>query len=464
MIPRPALCALRFGTGLPVPAGAPLDAAAMLDALAGPDLAAASRPVAGFAEARPLLAAVETARSARRRKRERQPTDGQAGAEAEETAVAEAQAALRALAGAGLRATVARAVGAADGFRERLARFWADHFTVRARKAADLPLVLAFTEDAIRPHLTGRFADLLRAATLHPAMLLSLDQAGSVGPNSRAGQRRDRGLNENLARELIELHTLGVGATYAQDDVRQLAELLTGLTVDPAEGFVFRPQWAEPGTETVLGKTYSGKGMEPIRQVLDDLAARPETLAHLARKLAAHFVADDPPADLVAALTEAWRASDGDLHAVCAALLGHDAAWDGPLAKARQPWDFTVAALKALGLDGDGVAGLPDGAFRRRVVQPMAGMGQPFGAPSGPDGWAEEAEAWITPQGLAARVAWAMTQPSALTRGRLPDPATFAQRALGPVADDRLLWAVARAETRALGVGLVLSSPAFNRR
>lgn len=457
MIPRPALCALRFGTGLPVPDGAPQDAAGLLAALSGPDAAAARYPVAGLDRAWPAVVAVQTARM-ERRKRTQDGTSG--GTEAADATQAEA----RTLAEAGIRATVARAVDAADGFRERLVRFWADHFTVRARRGFDMPLVLAFAEEAIRPHLTGPFAAMLRAATLHPAMLLSLDQAESVGPNSRAGKRRGRGLNENLARELIELHTLGVGAAYTQNDVRQLAELLTGLTVDPEEGFVFRPQWAEPGSETILGKTYDGKAMAPILEILGELAARPETAAHLARKLVVHFVADDPPEPLVAAVTAAWTASGGALQQVYTALLGHETAWEDTLSKARQPWDFTVAALKALGVDGARVMDLPDRAFRRRLLQPMAGMGQPFGAPRGPDGWAEEAAAWITPQGLGARVAWAMTQPEALVSGPLPDPIALAERALGPAADARLLWAAARAETAAQGVGLVLASPAFNRR
>jgi uncharacterized protein (DUF1800 family) len=204
--------------------------------------------------------------------------------------------------------------------------------------------------------------------------------------------------------------------------------------------------------------------MAPILEILGELAARPETAAHLARKLVVHFVADDPPEPLVAAVTAAWTASGGALQQVYAAFLGHETAWEDTLSKARQPWDFTVAALKALGVDGARVMDLPDRAFRRRLLQPMAGMGQPFGAPRGPDGWAEEAAAWITPQGLGARVAWAMTQPEALVSGPLPDPIALAERALGPAADARLLWAAARAETAAQGVGLVLASPAFNRR
>jgi uncharacterized protein (DUF1800 family) len=187
---------------------------------------------------------------------------------------------------------------------------------------------------------------MLMAVATHPAMLLYLDQAQSVGPNSARGARRDRGLNENYARELMELHTLGVGAVYSQDDVRQLAELLTGLAVDPVAGFVFDARRVEPGPERVLGRDYAGDGIEAIRAVLADLAARPETARHLAHKLAVHFVADDPDPGLVTAMEAAFRDSGGDLVAVTAALLAHPAAWAEAAAKARQPFDFVVAALR----------------------------------------------------------------------------------------------------------------------
>ncbi len=454
MIPRETLAALRFGTGLPQPAGAPAPEG-LVAALAGPDAGAARYPIPGAAAVAPLLARAYAARRTVRKDKAGNDT-------ADDQALKAARDALRAAELGAARAMLARAVDAPDPFRERLVRFWADHFTVLARRAYDGPLVPAFAEDAIRPHVAGRFADLLRAATLHPAMLVSLDQTSSVGPGSRAGQRRGAGLNENLARELIELHTLGVAAAYSQADVRELAELLTGLSVDDG-GFVFLPGRAEPGAETVLGRTYDGRGLAPVLAVLDDLAARPETAAHIARKLAVHFVADDPDPSLVAAMEAAFAGSGGDLPQVYAAMLDHPAAWDGALSKARQPFDVIAAALKALGFDGAAVLALGDGVFRKRLLLPMQAMGQPLGRPRGPDGWPEAAEAWITPQALAARIGWAMVQPARLLRD-LPDPVALARRGLGEAADERLLWAAARAETRDQGVGLVLSSPAFNRR
>ena len=445
------IAAFRFGIGLPLPQGAPADAPAMLERLRGPDLAAAAWPGPGYADAAPLLARTLEARTAMRADPSLRP--------AYTALVREGQM----LARTATRSRFARALDAPDGFRERLANFWTDHFTVRPRNRGEAVLPETLANDAVRPHLAGRFADLLRAAVLHPAMLTYLDQVSSFGPNSAAGRRRHRGLNENLAREVMELHTLGVGAPYTQADVTQMAKLLTGLDAGPKDGFAFRPARAEPGAETVLGRTYGGAGLEPVHAVLGDLAARPETAAHIARKLALHFVSDTPDAGLVAEMTAAWRDTDGDLAAVYAALLGHPAAWALPMEKARQPVDFMLAGLRALGLGGADVARMADAPFRRLVLEPMALMGQDWQRPNGPDGWAEGAAHWITPQGLGARIAWAMEVPGRLA-DPMPDPRAFAASALGAGADADLTLAVGRAASVREGVGLVLASPAFNRR
>jgi uncharacterized protein (DUF1800 family) len=451
MIDRPSLAAIRFGFGLPLPKGAPVEPAMMLAALSGPDVAAFDFPASGLVDVLPVLQAAQAGRMAMRAAPEDRAAYAAAAREAGK------------IADIATRSQFSRALDAPDGFRERLVRFWADHFTTKPRNRPETTLPGALIEDAIRPHVAGRFGDMLEAAVLHPAMLAYLDQVASVGPGSRFGKRRGRGLNENLAREVLELHTLGVGAGYGQTDVREMAELLTGLDATAAEGLLFRPERAEPGPETVLGKTYSGAGMAPIRAALQDLAQRPETALHLARKLAVHFVADDPDPDLVGAIAAAYRQSGGGLLAAYEALLTHPAAWVQTLAKARQPLDFTLAALRALGWRGRDVMALGARPLRRFILRPMALMGQEWGRPNGPDGWPESVESWITPQGLGARIAWAMEVPDRLVK-TLPDPQDFAQTALGPAADARLLWAVARAETRREGVGLVLASPAFNRR
>jgi uncharacterized protein (DUF1800 family) len=368
----------------------------------------------------------------------------------------------------GLQMRVARAVEDGAGFRERLQQFWSDHFTVVGKKLEYHVLTLAHGEDAVRPHLAGRFSDMLRAATTHAAMIQYLDQSTSVGPDSPYARKRpDRhmGLNENLARELMELHTLGVNGSYNQDDVRQLAELLTGLSYSGAKGAGFRPEIAEKGAETVLGHSYGGE--EPARlgdiyAVLDDLARHPDTAQHLAHKLAVHFVSDDPPADLVASMATAYQAHDTALMPVYEVLLTHPAALAALGAKARQPIVYIPSGLRALGFDGATVAGWAPGLHRKLVTAPMRGMGQFWLTPGGPDGWPEAADAWITPQSLSERVNWAMSGPKQILDS-LPDPTSFARAALGERATAALLTAVPRAESRAEAVGLVLAAPEFNR-
>lgn len=451
MIAIRTLAAIRFGYGLPLPAAAPDTAQAMLAALAGPDRAAQDWPIDGLAVIQPKLAQLREMKGGGRTDPALIPIYTQLQSEMG-TAHFNAE-----------RYTLARALDAADGFRERLVAFWADHFTVLAKAKSELMMPYALVEDVIRPNVTGRFSDLLTAATLHPAMLNYLDQSQSVGPNSFQGQRQEKGLNENLAREVIELHALGVGAGYAQEDVRQMAELLTGVTYDPRRGIRFEPRRAEPGPETVMGVTYEGAGFDPVRAALGDLGQKSETAAHIARKLAVHFVSDTPDPDLVAAMQAAFAASGGDLMAVYTALLMHPAAWQTQAEKVRQPYDFVVASLRALGVSGADVIAMKRNLFRAKVQGGMAEMGQPWKKPKGPDGWPEDAEAWISPQSLATRITWGMQIPQELVPV-LPDPVAMMTACLADRASEALIWAVPRAEDTREGVGLVLASAEFNRR
>ena len=451
MAQDPTVMAFRFGYGLPLPEGAPQDAQAMLAALALPDAMAARYPGMGFAAALPLLREIEATREA-------QNDDPTKKRQYRDAIKVSDRAALHAA-----KVSFARAVDNPDGFRERLVRFWADHFSTTAKNRQTRLLPVTLIEDAIRPNIGLRFADMLKAVILHPAMLVYLDQVLSIGPTSRAGKKRDKGLNENLARELLELHTLGVDAGYSQTDVRQMAELLTGLAVNPETGFVFDKRRAEPGAETVLGISYEGDGTKPILKALDDLAMRPETAGHIARQLTVHFVSDTPDADLVADIRAAYLTTGGDLMAVYAALLDHPAAWGPGAAKARQPYDFIVASFRALGISGAELIAMDDNSFVQLIANPMQAMGQPLPGPPGPDGWPEEAQAWINPAGLAARINWAMDVPVQLL-ANLPDPLALAMRALGPRASEKLIWAAPRAESQREGVGLVLASAEFNRR
>ena len=446
-----SLVAFRFGTGLPLQASAPLTPDALIATLTGPDDMAARFAIPGHDWVHERISEIAMNKQAAKKD------------PALQTRLDAIDAGLKEAGLLAMRATIARAVDSQTPLRERLVAFWADHFTVSAKGREDNIAPYAFVEDAIRPHVAGRFGDMLGAVVHHPVMLNYLDQSRSTGPNSRRGQREGGGLNENLARELLELHTMGVSAAYTQDDVRQLAELLTGLTYDARRGYAFNRRMAEPGPETVLGKTYDGDDEKPIRAFLHDLAIRPETARHIARKLVVHFITDTPEDSMVSAMAKAWERSGGALGQVYAAMLNHPAAFAGPAVKARQPWDFVVAALRGLGLGGESIMGWENQRLRQVVILPLRAMGQTWKSPPGPDGWPEELEAWITPQGLAERINWAMRWPAVLV-DPLPHPRDLAMRVLADRAGPATLWAADRAESLAEGVGVVLSSPEFNRR
>ena len=450
--PPTLIAARRFGYG---PAGAPPQTPdSMLAGLSGPDAMARRYPVPDVHAA---LAAEQTLIAQRKLNK--------AGG-ADHGGMRQAAAELLRIDRAAEVAAFARIADSQTPFRERLVWFWANHFSVSAKNGTMRGLPGAFVDEAIRPHVAGPFATLLRAAITHPAMLYYLDQANSIGPQSRAGKRmrKHAGINENLAREVMELHTLGVGAGYTQKDVIQFADLLTGLTVQRPKGTVFRPAFAEPGQEMLLGRRYGGgrPGPAPIHAALDDLAHRPETARHLARKLAVHFVADAPPDDLVAALAETCTQTGGDLTRVYARLLDHPAAQSGQFTKLRQPLDFIGAGIRALGIPGSSIARMNPAAFKRGFHYPLTLMGQPFQRPEGPNGWPEDSASWLTPQGLAQRISWSMQVPQHLDLP-MPDPVGFATRALGQPSPE-VLRAVTWSETREQAVGLVMASPDFNRR
>lgn len=358
-----------------------------------------------------------------------------------------------------------RGVESPASFRERLAFFWTDHFTVSPKSRVGNHIWGDHVEQGIRPHIGGSFGDLLISAVTHPSMLLYLDQVKSVGPNSDFGQRKRRGLNENLAREILELHTMGVGGSYSQTDVRQLAELLTGLFIRP-EGRGFIAKRAEPGAETVLGKTYGdnvGKAqLGDIDAFLRDVAIHPDTAAHIAFKLVKYFVSDEPDAGHVASVARVFLETDGDLPSVYGALLDHPLAWQPLGLKAKKPLDYMISGLRALGMTGTLLRRMRLKDAQRELTLPLVAMGQPIRRAPGPNGWPEEAEAWITPQGLAARLQWSLLTAQRIGRGK--DPREFVDFALRELAGERLRFAVSGAEIRTEGLALVLASPEFNRR
>jgi len=452
MTRRATLAQIRFGTGLRP--GRPLpDPDALIERLIGPDRVAQSYPLEDFATravaAQTYLSELRAARGA---------DDGVERQAAARRIMREAKSRQLAI-------SLARGVAAEDGLRERLTWFWADHFTTAGQRAVMRGSISAFIEEAIRPHVAGRFGDMLEAAILHPVMILYLDQDRSIGPSSRNGLTSGRGLNENLARELLELHTLGVGSGYTQRDVRQMAELLTGIGLRRGRGMVFRPGNAEPGAEEVLGVSYGGAdaaSLADIRAVLQDLALRPETARHLSTKLADYFLSDSPDQGLVEAMTATYLQSEGDLAAVMQAMLAHGSAWSAGPGRVKRPFHFVVSALRALGTVPDRIAAAPHRQINQWANLPMVAMGQRWQGAAGPDGYFDDDPEWIHPQALAARVGWAMAVPSLLRR-RLPDPREFVWACLGDRAGETLQWAAARAETRAQGVGIILVSPEFMR-
>lgn len=359
-----------------------------------------------------------------------------------------------------------RRIATSHAFRERLVAFWADHFTAVGKGGMLRFGATAYMEDAVRPHVNGSFVDMLTACVMHPLMLEYLDQNTSAGPGSIMVRRRPRmrGLNENLAREVLELHTLGVDGPYTQTDVRELAELFTGLSRARDYGFVFRRNMAEPGPEMVLGKSYGqGASLLYIKEALHDLAVHPATAAHIARKLAVHFVSDTPPQPLVDHIAQAYRQSDGGLMACYAALLEHPMAWGLPAQNMRPPQEFMSAALRAFGLESLTLDALMPGQVRQVFFGPLALMGQPWERPVGADGWAEADAAWVTPQGIAARLEWAVHAPPKLLED-LPDPRAFVDVALGDAVREEVRFAADAAENRPEAIGLILASPAFQRR
>lgn len=455
-----ALAAVRYGNGLSPRIPAPSSPNDLLDRLVDADRMAFVHPMPTFADQADHALKISQALVARK----------ESNGPAEKKALQDLYRQTHVRTNHAMALTMARALDAGDGFRERLVRFWGDHFTIVARRAQVRGAGAIFVEEAVRPHVTGRFADMLKAAILHPYMLIYLDQTRSVGPNSPAAQRRKQarnplGLNENLARELLELHTLGVSGTYTQADVRQVAELLAGLTARAIDGVAFRPNRGEPGPETILGQTYGGTrpDLGAIEALLDDLAVHPDTARHLAQKLVVHFVSDAPDPDHVAYVADRYRATGGDLFATYEALLEHPAAWALHRDKVKQPYDFIVTSLRALGVRGRDLVALSHKRKQRLLRMPMTRMGQRWEIPSGPDGWPEDAAHWISPVGMAARITWAMRlgHEDGLD---LPDPRAFVTTALGPLAQQRTKFAAEAAETRKDGVGVVLASPDFQRR
>lgn len=357
-------------------------------------------------------------------------------------------------------ARLQRAMMVDCGFTERLVVFWSNHFCISASKGELARMWAgAFEREAIRPHVLGRFADMLKAVEQHPAMLFFLDNQQSLGPDSRAGQRK-RGLNENLAREIMELHTLGVGGGYTQEDVTSLARIITGWTFAGRQGqlgvpgsFVFNANAHQPGQQRLLGKTYEATGLAQGEAALADIARHPSTANFIATKFVRHFVADDPPQAVVARLRDVFIKTDGDLKALATALVDSDEAWKAPLTKMRSPYDFLVASGRLL-------ARVPEdpGGYLGNLNL----LGQPLWTPAGPNGFPDTSAAWAAPEGMKLRLDIASQMGARL--GPNIDPLDLLEFAAADAASIETRRTIERAESRQQALALLLMSPELQRR
>ncbi|TMK16976.1 MAG: DUF1800 family protein [Alphaproteobacteria bacterium] len=356
------------------------------------------------------------------------------------------------------KARIQAALDAEIGFLERLVWFWSNHFCVSADKGNVRQICGAYEREVIRAHVLGRFSDMLLAAESHPAMLIYLDNARSIGPDSIAGLRQKRGLNENLAREILELHTLGVRTVYTQEDVTRFANVITGWTFvpfrqDPVRGgeFEFNPRMHQPGAQTVIGRSYPDAGMQQGRDVLAALARHPATAKHVAAKLARHFVADEPPPALVERLAKRFLATQGDLKEVTKALVAAPEAWEAPRAKLKRPGEWVIGMLRAAGITPPDIG---------PVMQAHNLLGEPLWRPSAPKGFADESAPWL--DGLAQRLD--IANQFARRVGAEADPREVFEQALAPLASSETRQAVLRAESRPQALALMFMAPEFQRR
>ena len=380
---------------------------------------------------------------------------------------------------------VVRAALSERQLREVMVDFWFNHFNVFVAKGADRFLTPSYVEETIRPNALGRFEDLLIATAKSPAMLFYLDNAQSVAPGAsppRKRPRAPRGLNENYARELLELHTLGVDGGYTQQDVIAVARIFTGWGIDRPQqgaGFAFH-EWAhDRGEKQVLGVRFQGSGMEEGIRLLKLLAGQHATMHHVSAKLCARFVSDEPPDGCVDAAVDAWHHTNGDIRAVLRAIFASPDFWapHAQRAKVKTPLEFVVSAVRATGAE-------PDSTLR--LAQIVARLGQPLYSQPAPTGYPETQAQWVNSGALLSR----MNAAVALAAGRLPGvsvdldsiiPLTTHHAQLTDLVNQRLLGGAMSAHTRVvilgqladvgdaarartLAVGLALGGPEFQRQ
>jgi uncharacterized protein (DUF1800 family) len=365
-----------------------------------------------------------------------------------------------------VQARLRNAVATPRPFAERLVYFWSNHFAVSVDKPIVTGIAGSLERDAIRPHVLGNFYDMVRAVEQHPGMLLYLDNQRSVGPNSVQAQRaakRDRtlGLNENLAREIMELHTLGVDGGYTQADVTSFAKVLTGWSLGlgdikdqgVAGAFMFRPLIHEPGAQTVYGHSYRQADVGQGEAVLKDLSTAPATAKHIATKLARHFIADDPPARAVVQISTAFEKSGGDLPATYRAVIACQEAWSNSQSKFKTPQDYVLSVYRGLEIPV---------AERADSILPFETLGQRQFSPGSPAGYPDRSDDWDGASALMKRIEFADAMAQALSSP--PKVSELGPQLLGATYTNETRTSISRAASTSQGLTLLLTSPEFLRR
>ncbi|MBE9396335.1 DUF1800 domain-containing protein [Pontibacterium sp. N1Y112] len=351
-------------------------------------------------------------------------------------------------------------------FRERLVQFYSNHFTVSCKgKNAISTACVGYENEAIRSRLNGHFGGMLNAVVKHPVMLTYLDNIRSIGPNSSAGKKRKVGPNENLAREILELHTLGVDGGYHQRDVIALANIITGWTVggkrlakfgaEPG-AFFFSQRMHEPGAHRLMGKDYLQEDVQQGQSALQDLSLHPSTARFVATKLARHFIADEPPEEAINLLTQTYLDTDGHLPTLHRALIEMDLIWQPSHRKFKTPYEYVLSILRVLPVS------IADKRLSRSLSSGLESMGQvPFSA-SSPKGWPDTATHWTAPDALKKRIEWALA--IGLNSGIDPVFANQTIEKLLPPDSDTLRVAMSRAESPSQAIALLFASPDFQWR
>ncbi len=353
--------------------------------------------------------------------------------------------------------TLEQAIHSSHSVSWRLLDFFSNHFSVSAKGRLMVGLSGTLEREAIAPKLLGNFADMLIAVEQHPAMLIYLNNEKSFGPNSRIAKKRKIGLNENLAREIMELHTLGVDGGYNQEDVIELAKGITGWSVknpikERSAGFIFKKYGHEPGSRTLLGKKYLPKGIAQGQQMLRDLAMHPSTAKYICFKLAHHFVSENPPESLLSKMEATWMKTGGNLKQVMVNLFSADEAWSSTAQKFKTPREIVISTNRAIALKKI----KPNALFNSLVSLGQ----QPFNAGS-PAGFSDDQSDWFGASALMARIDWSTMVSSHLKRSNAEKIMTVA---LGDSVSQHTYQSVLRAESRQQAMTLLLMSPEFQRR